>query len=159
MKKILLSARDPGSINYIIGAYKSLAHLYDIVLYAREPAYRKISTLKISVRKFELSPDQHTGDAIRRKVLEILDFEKPDLVITSTSSLGTSIDEYLISENTSPVLTLQDFWGDINTNLGKYSSFYLCIDNFAKEFTEKRFPVKALNIGSFKYSKYKDIKI
>lgn len=163
MKKLLISARDPGAAGNISVLYEDLSKtgLFDITLVASGSAYSMIKQKGLKPVFFEISdgkdhvdPSVETTSLLLEKTTGILDAFRPDAVITGLSSFGAGIDEALTCLSDVPVFAVQDFWGDVNLSLGKPADVYLVMDDYAAEITKKRCGARAEVIGSPKYSRY-----
>jgi hypothetical protein len=166
-KKILISARDPGAAGHI----KALVHYFrtdarfEVLVAASGAALEILEKADINPIAFNLKgsndsvqPGQDPGPLLveASKLLESL---KPDIVLTSLSSLGVGIDEALLATARVPTFALQDFWGDVNLGLGVPAGLYLVMDEFAVEFSRERWGVKAQAVGAPKYVCYQDLDI
>lgn len=163
MKKLLMSARDPGAAGNIAVLYEDLLKtgLFDINLVASGAAYSMLRQKGLKPVFFEISdgkdfvdPVTETASLLFEKTSGILKKIKPDAVITGLSSFGAGIDEALIFLSDVPVFAVQDFWGDVNLSLGKPADVYLVMDEYAAEITKKRCGARTEIIGSPKYSRY-----
>lgn len=163
MKKLLLSARDPGAAGNIAVIYEDLSGtgLFDITLVASGAAYSMMKHKGLNPDFFEISdgkdhidPLNETTSTLFEKTSDILKTVKPDAVITGLSSFGAGIDEALSYLSDVPVLAVQDFWGDVNLSLGKPADVYLVMDEFAAGITRQKCGAETEIIGSPKYSRY-----
>lgn len=168
MKKVLLSARDPGAAGSIAVLCEDLSKtgLFVITLVASGSAYSMLKQKGLNPVFFEISEGKDSVDPVTEpvsllfeKTSGILDKFKPDVVITGLSSFGAGIDEALIYLSDVPVFAVQDFWGDVNLSLGKPADVYLVMDEYAAEITRKRCMARTEIIGSPKYSRYAFIDI
>lgn len=163
--KLLLSARDPG-------AWGNIAVLCCLFSGDRDFCYEVAASGIASQRLQERGIEHHKvmldqgGDHVATKeessgliaeAQRLINEIQPDLIITSISSIGAGIDEALIVASRVPVLTLQDFWGDVNTVLGKNADQYLVLDQFAARLTEKRHNVPTSVTGLPKYLEYRSL--
>lgn len=163
MKKLLMSARDPGAAGNIAVLYEDLLKtgLFDINLVASGSAYSMLKQKGLSPGFFEIpdgkdhvDPSIETSALLLEKVSAILEKKKPDIVVIGLSSFGAGIDEALAYLSDVPVFAVQDFWGDVNLSLGKPADIYLVMDEYAAEITRKRCGARTEIIGSPKYSRY-----
>lgn len=163
MRKLLLSARDPGAAANITVLYEDLLKtgLFDIELYASGSAYTIMRHSGHSPHHFEIEPGKdhvepsmESPSLLLEKASEILQEARPDAVVTGLSSFGAGIDEALTYLSDVPVFAVQDFWGDVNLSLDKLADVYLVMDEYAAEITKKRCGASTEIIGSPKYSRY-----
>lgn len=163
MKKLLMSARDPGAAANIAVLYEDLREicLFDIDLFASGSAYLMLKQkgfdphlFEVEIGKDHVDPSMESSSHLLEKASEILKKTGPDIVITGLSSFGAGIDEALIFLSDVPVFAVQDFWGDVNLSLGKPADVYLVMDEYAAEITKKRCGARTEIIGSPKYSRY-----
>ncbi len=85
MKKLLLFARDPGGANVILPVYEKIKDRYEVLAYAKEFAWKRLSEARLPVRNIEEECETLTYADIK----DFLKQQKPDMVIT-----GTSLDDF-----------------------------------------------------------------
>lgn len=168
MKRILLSARDPGGAGHIIAIARHLRNSteFEISLVASEPAYKILCKAGEAPIFFELifnndcdvnkKPDHSRLLKAARQIIREI---SPDAILVSLSSLGVGIDEALLAVADVPKFAVQDFWGDVNLDLGTPADLYFVLDDYAAEFSKSRWGVNAEAVGAPKYTLYKDFDI
>ncbi|MBH52068.1 MAG: hypothetical protein CL785_02815 [Chloroflexi bacterium] len=164
---LLFSARDPGSVGFLLPILDAceLDKRFTVSIVASDPA---LSLLKAKDKRVTTFPttaeDGHIDiQAKRIQVIDearfLLDKVKPDVIITSSSSLGVGIDEGLLAVANVPTITVQDFWGDVNLGLNNPANTYLVIDELAARMSKERWGVSAIPVGACKYTAYENINI
>lgn len=167
-KKILLSARDPGSVGNILALLPMLrqsslfepyltasgvaAHIFSI--HGEDPIVFDFSGGKTFINSSGDDPKELLSAA--KNLLHTIN---PDIVIASLSSLGIGVDEALLATAQVPTFALQEFWGDVNLGLSVPAGQYLVLDDFAADLTQKRWGVNSTVIGAPKYTRYKSLDI
>lgn len=160
--KILLSARDSGAVGNMIELHRLLSDdpAFEPRVIASGVASQKMAQVGLEHITFNISwgKDHIRGkenpELLLDKARYWLNQIQPDFIVTSLSSLGAGIDEALIYLAKVPVVTFQDFWGDVNDTLGKKADTYLVLDDFAAQLSEKRWQVNTRITGMPKYLPY-----
>ena len=168
MKRILLSARDPGGAGHIIAIARHFRESteFDIKLVASEPAYEILSKAGEEPILFEFVIRNSCGvnnsadhELLLNSAKQIFREITPDAILVSLSSLGVGIDEALLAVADVPKFAIQDFWGDVNLGLGTPADLYFVLDQYAVEFSKNRWGVRAEAVGAPKYTLYSDLDI
>jgi hypothetical protein len=165
--KVLASARDPGSAGHIQAVVEALAadDRFQVEILAASPAFEALRGGPVRTHRFQLpdgsdyqpSEAEHAPllGAARRWLRRIA----PDVVLTSMSSFGVSVDEALQACAAVPTFSLQDFWGDVNLGLGRPAETCLVMDEFAAELTRRRWNLCAVPVGAPKYARYRRLDV
>lgn len=168
MKKILLSARDPGAALNIYAIYMVLKEtgFFQTYFVASRPAFDIVKNYGFVPEpvffygkendSFNVNDDLQP---LLNKADELLNKFSPDIVITGLSSFGSGIDEALILRSKVKTILYQDFWGDINSSLGKLPDLIFCLDEFAAGLTKKNHRTDCEVIGYPKTDLFKELDI
>jgi hypothetical protein len=164
-KRLLLTARDPAAVGHVVVLFKYLSSDYEIVVAASGAAKSILLEKGIGCISFEMA---NGNDYIRTNedskpllnaARTLLKQTNPDAIIASLSSFGAGIDEAVIATATAPNFAVQDFWGDVNLNLGVPASLYFVMDEFAAEISSQKWNVNCFITGSIRHAAYADLDI
>jgi len=153
--RILATARHPGSTKVIEMVVKALQSnpRNQVSLYASDNALKDFLKICLSAQSFSAEGVSYVAgdDAEKLARLEtavdrIIDAEKPDVIVTGTSSVGIGIDEIITArskvDRNIPVVTVQDFWGTLNQHPSKIKAdVYAVLDTEAAKVMEQNFGI------------------
>lgn len=164
--KVLFSARDPGTaINIIPIARDAIQReRYKISIYASEPAFSIINDSGLPVEYFNagtvLTAGDQNSENLLKEAMFILQREKPDVLFAGVSSPDAGIDEALLLQaDDIRKYVIQDFWGRVNTVLGKPEAVYLVLDEDAERLSKTLYQVETRITGMPKYNLFQDYDI
>ncbi|WED41904.1 hypothetical protein [Legionella cardiaca] len=165
-KRVLITARDVGAAINIIEIIKFIPTRSDceIHVYVQSPALRYFINFNIShnvvPQLIAKTPEDVHADGLIQYAQQLIATVKPDVILCGLSTPGDAgIDEALIkvAKNKIPSIVMQDFWGEVNDFFGVCADYYFCLDNEAKNLTEKRYPCQGIVIGSPRHSWYQTL--
>jgi len=153
--RILATARHPGSSTVIERVAKALLAdpNNEVRLYTSDNALGYLSKAGLPAIPFSAEGITYAdGDnldglaKLEAAVDRIIDAEKPDVIVTGTSSVGIGIDEIITARSKAdrniPVVTVQDFWGTLNLHPSKTKAdVYAVLDTEAAKVMEQNFGI------------------
>lgn len=158
--KLLLSARDPAAAyaikNVVLHAQKN--NNFEVMVLASSPALQILDGLRCDVESIE----EHMAsdiNSLRKKVKFVLMDFVPDAILVGSSGPDVGVDEILLEQRSPQCRTyvIQDFWGDINKNLGVYADCYFVLDEFAEIITRRQIDREMYIVGSVKQEHYSEL--
>jgi hypothetical protein len=165
VKTLLFTARDPGAAAAIapIAAEAMKMAVFDIYIYASEPAYSILKNEGLCVEKFCSGTVKSSSDtncaALLNEAKKILKKIKPDGVVVGISGPDLGIDEAVTASSTiTSIFAIQDYSGWVVDAFGKKANHYFVNDEFAREATIKHKDINVYVSGSTRYLKYKNIR-
>ncbi|ASQ46424.1 hypothetical protein [Legionella clemsonensis] len=165
-RKILITARDVGAAINIIEIIKSISSRSDceMYIYTQPPASRYFANFNIPhhliPQAIAKTADDEDANFLIKHAQQLIDESQPDIILCGLSTPGDAgIDEALIkvAKNKMPTIVMQDFWGEVNDFFGVCADYYFCLDDDAKNLTEKRYPCQGIVIGSPRHSWYETL--
>ncbi|MDC0831678.1 hypothetical protein POG22_01465 [Geitlerinema sp. CS-897] len=165
--KILFTARDPGGAGAILPVFQYFRERgeCEVVIAASGIAHDWLCKQGEQPFSFFCSSNRdyicHNEDPTQllEAADELLGNIQPDAVVTALSSFGAGIDEAVIAQAVVPTFSIQDCWGDVNTELGVTADTYFVIDDFAAKLSQDRFGVNTVVVGAPKYTRYSTLDI
>jgi len=161
--KVLFSARDPGTaINIIPIARDAIQReRYKVSIYASEPAFSIIGDSGLPVEYFNagtvLTEGDQNSENLLKEAMLTLQREKPDVLFAGVSNPDAGIDEALLLQaDDIRKYVIQDFWGRVNTVLGKPEAVYLVLDEEAERLSKTLYQVETRITGMPKYNLFQD---
>ena len=164
MPKLLISARDIGAASHLLEVICEAkeSELFDVEVVANEPAYTYLKEHGITVSRCKTPPSSaKDSTSLLQEAKQILEHHTPDAILVGLSGLNVGVDEALlhVSPETIPTYAFQDWWGDVNKQLGTLAKTYFVVDELAERLTLERGAERAIVVGAPKYARYKKLNI
>jgi len=159
--RLLLSARDVAAALAIINIVKIAQNdpRYEINVVASDPAFTILRKEILVVHFFANTPIDPWGkadnDVLLHNAGKLIDEVDPHAILVGLSGPSPGIDEALLAKaGNRPTYAIQDFWGDVNLELGKPASTYFVIDEEASQITHSKTSTQTIVTGSVKHVGY-----
>ncbi|MBF6058666.1 MULTISPECIES: hypothetical protein [Thiomicrorhabdus] len=172
LKRILVSARDPASLQAVQQLLPALAQQYSVRLWLQSPAFDIWCEGEFQVEGIEVEQvtlkDWSDGISKERWLKESALRDKlqacsPDLVLTGVSGPGVGVDEALLlfsRELGIASLALQTFWGGFNSELDALPDYALVIDDGAVQMNAATYPeITCFAVGSLRHAPYQSLDV
>jgi len=157
-----MTGRDPGAAGHVQALWQDLCRAgWDAVhVAASGQALRMLAGAGVPAEPFAATDGTEAvapggnAEPLLNAARALLDRVRPEVVLTVLSSGGAGVDEAVAAAAACPVFCLQDYWGDVNLQLGVPAGLYLALDEYAVDLTRLRFGLPAVAVGSPKHAAY-----